>query len=69
MSRINWPELMQSGLHRLQLRPQEFWALTPAELALMLGDVPRTRPLTRSRLEELARAFPDHTTERGETNG
>ncbi|MER5170235.1 rcc01693 family protein [Thioclava sp. GXIMD2076] len=66
---LDWPGLMRAGIKGLGLRPQEFWALTPAELALMLGDVPSMRPLTRSRLEELARAFPDHRPDKGETNG
>ena len=37
MSRINWPKLMAAGLRGLGLTPAAFWALTPAELMLMLG--------------------------------
>jgi uncharacterized phage protein (TIGR02216 family) len=44
------------GLH---LTPERFWTLTPAELMLMLGLGGATPPMGRSRLEELARAFPD----------
>jgi uncharacterized phage protein (TIGR02216 family) len=43
----------------LGLRPEEFWKLTPAELALMLGDPAGAVPLGRARLDELRRAFPD----------
>ena len=59
MSRINWPRLMGAGLRGLGLRPAEFWALTPAELMLMLGVGGGDAPLTRDRLDQLIRAFPD----------
>ena len=47
------------GLRGLGLRPCEFWALTPAELRLMLGADNAARPMGRARLEELLAAFPD----------
>lgn len=56
---FDWAGLMKLGLRGLGLRPQEFWALTPAELMVMLGRDGGDGPLGRSRLEELARAFPD----------
>ncbi len=60
MSRFDWPGLMRLGLRGLGLSPAEFWALTPAELRLMLGlDGGGMAPLGRARLEELAAAFPD----------
>lgn len=59
MVRFDWAALMRAGLNGLGLQPAEFWALTPTELALMLGAGPRAAPLTRDNLEELARAFPD----------
>lgn len=59
MTRFDWPGLMRAGLLGLRLHPDAFWALTPAELLLMLGQGSGTAPLTRARLEELARAFPD----------
>jgi uncharacterized phage protein (TIGR02216 family) len=43
----------------LGLRPVEFWALTPAELRLMLGQAGGVRPMARDGLEALLRAFPD----------
>ncbi|WP_406720857.1 MULTISPECIES: rcc01693 family protein [Thioclava] len=67
--RLDWPGLMRAGLVGLRLRPQEFWALSPAELALLLGDMPKARPLTRARLEELAQAFPDRRGPEGESDG
>jgi uncharacterized phage protein (TIGR02216 family) len=49
---------MRAGMLGLGLRPAEFWALTPAELRLMLGQA-APPAMGRSRLEELAAAFPD----------
>lgn len=57
--RFDWPGLMRLGFRGLSLRPAEFWALTPAELMVMLGREGGDAPLGRARLEELARAFPD----------
>ena len=59
MSAFDWPALMRAGLHGLRLTPEQFWNLTPAELSLMLGIGPQTRPLGRDRLNDLIRAFPD----------
>lgn len=58
---MDWPGLMRLGLRELHLRPAEFWQLTPAELLVMLG-LDASRPaLTRARLAELVRAYPDKT--------
>lgn len=59
MSAIDWPVLMRAGLRGLGLRPAEFWALTPAELMLLLGHGGAAAPLGRSRLEEMLREWPD----------
>lgn len=59
MSALDWPGLMRAGLTGLRLTPRDFWALTPAELMLMLGCDGGELPLGRARLDELARAFPD----------
>lgn len=52
---------MRAGLHGLRLHPAEFWALTPAELALMLGIDPGADAgaMSRSGLDELMARFPD----------
>lgn len=63
MSGLDWPGLMRAGLGRLGLTPKEFWALTPAELMLMLGDPQAIPPLNRARLDALARAWPDRVPE------
>ena len=59
MSSLDWPSLMRVGIQRLGLAPDEFWALTPAELRLMLGDVRQTGPLLSLGLEALMQAYPD----------
>ncbi len=56
---MDWPGLMQAGLHLLRLRPAEFWALTPAELQIMLGADAAKAPLGRLQLDALLRDFPD----------
>jgi uncharacterized phage protein (TIGR02216 family) len=52
---------MCAGLRGLNLSPETFWALTPAELRLLLGDWAGGRPMGRRRLDELMAAFPDRT--------
>ena len=57
--RFDWPALMRAGLQGLGLQPAEFWALTPVELRLMLGERQGVQPMARAGLEALLRAFPD----------
>ncbi|NYS23964.1 phage tail assembly chaperone [Rhodobacteraceae bacterium 2376] len=56
---MDWAALMRAGLRDLRLTPAQFWALTPLELAVMLGFEGGAQPLTRARLEELAARYPD----------
>lgn len=65
MTGFDWGALMRAGIRGLGLRPAEFWALTPGELMLMLGAAGSPAPMSRARLEELARAFPDNTDSEG----
>lgn len=58
MSGLDWTALLRVGLCGLRLKPDEFWRLTPVELRMMLG-AGAVPPLTRARLEELVRAYPD----------
>ena len=64
---FDWAALMRAGIAARGLTPDQFWSLTPAELLMMLGrsgDGPA--PMGRTRLAELAAAFPDTG---GETDG
>ncbi len=65
MSGIAWPVLMRAGLRDLGLRPGEFWSLTPAELAVMLGAGGRGGSLDRAGLDALLAAFPDKADDKG----
>lgn len=62
--RLDWAGLMQVGIGPavkggLALTPAQFWALTPAELAVMRGIEPGTGAMTRDRLAELTARYPD----------
>ena len=57
--RMDWAALLRAGLQRLGLRPSEFWALTPAELALMLVQSNGVAPMARAELDTLLAAYPD----------
>ena len=56
---FDWPALMAAGVRGLGLDPKAFWALTPAELSVMLS--PQTSPaaLSRAELDALVAAYPD----------
>jgi uncharacterized phage protein (TIGR02216 family) len=55
--------LMRAGIGGLGLRPEEFWRLTPAELALMLGAGDAPVRLSRAGFEALMQAHPDQEEE------
>lgn len=59
MSSLDWPALMKAGLGGLRLTPDQFWRLTPAELAMMLGLADAPTPLGRDRLDALLAQYPD----------
>ncbi len=59
MTRIGWAALMKLGMVELKLRPDEFWQLTPAELALMAGVSHDSNALSRKGLADLLARFPD----------
>lgn len=64
MNALDWPGLLRVGLGVLRLQPAQFWALTPAELMLMLGLGQGAAPMDRARFEALARRHPDTTTDK-----
>ena len=49
--RLDWPGLLRAGLGGLRLTPDQFWRLTPAEMAMMMGDPGAVRPLGRAQLD------------------
>lgn len=56
---MDWAGLMRAGLHQLRLNPAVFWALTPAELQIMLGASAAMAPMGRLQFDALLRDFPD----------
>ncbi len=56
---MDWRGLMHAGLNQLRLTPRDFWALTPAELQMMLGAQGGVAPMVRGQLDALLRDFPD----------
>lgn len=59
MTGFDWPVLMRAGMRGLGLSPEAFWAMTPAELQLLLGQGAGAAPMGRARLDELVAAYPD----------
>lgn len=59
MAALDFAGMMRAGLNGLGLHPAQFWDLTPAELALMLGIEGGAGAMTRQRLEALLARFPD----------
>ena len=64
MNGFDWGSLMRAGIRGLGLLPDQFWALTPGELVLMLADAGSVVPLSRTRLDELVAAYQDKNKER-----
>ncbi len=60
---LDWPALVRAGLKGLGLTPADFWALTPAELQLMLGSAGAQAPLLSDGLTALMAAYPDTSEE------
>lgn len=59
MTRFDWPLLMEAGVRGAGLRPAEFWALTPADLMLILGPGAAASPMARDALAALEATYPD----------
>ena len=62
--RMDWQGLMRAGMRGLGLKPTDFWALSPAELAMMLGVEANSKLMTRSRLKLLTERYPDQQQDR-----
>ena len=59
MSGLDWPGLMRAGLQVLRLPPDTFWALTPAELQVMLGQGATAAPMLQDGLARMMVEWPD----------
>lgn len=61
MQPFPWKDAIGFGLGVLRLPSQEFWRMTPRELAAAIEAVrgPATARLDRAGLEDLMRRFPD----------
>lgn len=69
MSGLDWVGMMRAGLHGLRLTPDQFWALTPAELSVMLGRDMTPGAMGRDRLAALMAAYPDTKGDHGDDAG
>jgi uncharacterized phage protein (TIGR02216 family) len=55
-----WREAIGFGLGVLKLAPEQFWRMTPRELAAAIEVVRgRGAPLNRVRFDELMKRYPD----------
>lgn len=60
MTPFPWKEAIGFGLGVLRLAPDDFWRMTPRELAYAIEAVTgRGRPLARDTLRELMKRYPD----------
>lgn len=59
MAGLDWASMLRAGFRSSGLRPHEVWALTPAELLLLIGPNQGVLPLRRQGLKALIEAFPD----------
>ncbi|HZL30403.1 MAG TPA: rcc01693 family protein [Pseudolabrys sp.] len=60
MTPFPWKQAIGFGLGVLKLPPEQFWRMTPRELAYAIEAVTgRTKPLDRSALTQLMNRFPD----------
>jgi uncharacterized phage protein (TIGR02216 family) len=54
-----WDEVMQFGLSRLRLAPEQFWRLTLRELFWLAGGAYKADTLPRPIFNALMQRFPD----------
>jgi len=59
-----WDAAMQFGFGVLRLSSDQFWRMTPRELAAAIAGRrgPRAAPLDRTAFDELMRRYPDEGT-------
>ena len=54
-----WKAAIGFGLGVLKLAPEQFWRMTPRELACAIEAVRGGAPLSRARLDALMKRYPD----------
>jgi uncharacterized phage protein (TIGR02216 family) len=54
-----WDAVMRISLLHLRLSPDQFWRMTPRELAMILATRRTTQAPDRAALDDLMRSFPD----------
>lgn len=56
-----WDNVMQFGFSVLKLSSQDFWSMTPREIAFAMRGFGASdnKPLSRSSLDHLLQQFPD----------
>ena len=60
MQPFPWKQAIGFGLGVLRLSPEQFWRMTPRELAYAIEAVRgRNTPLDRASLNELMKRYPD----------
>jgi uncharacterized phage protein (TIGR02216 family) len=61
MKPFPWHEAIGFGLGVLRLPPEQFWRMTPRELAYAIAAVrgPGREPMNRAALDKLMHQFPD----------
>ena len=59
MSSFDWGSLREVALRDLRLLPVDFWKLTPAEFAVMVGRSGHVSAMGRAKLDELMGLYPD----------
>lgn len=60
MQPFPWKQAIGFGLGQLRLSPEQFWRMTPRELAYAIEAVTgRSAPLDRGSLAQLMKRYPD----------
>jgi uncharacterized phage protein (TIGR02216 family) len=60
MTPFPWKQAIGFGLGVLRLSPDQFWRMTPRELACAIETITgRTVPFNRSTLNDLVKRYPD----------
>jgi len=59
LEKFPWADVYRLGVLELRLSPNDFWTLTPRELAVLLGSMPAGQRTMRAELVSLMNLYPD----------